>query len=122
MKSGSIPSPKAQFSNDTQAQDPASSALQLLTAADIPSASQDQLSKLNRSLCIWHKYRHTHWLWLFTSMLAVCASFFTIYHMGIGLLPGILGLNSAVWGRRYLGMQPAQQLDNLNWFFKVQSC
>ena len=55
-------------------------------------------------------------------MLAIVASFFTIYHMGIGLVPGLLGFSSALWGLQYLRMQPAQQLDTLKWFFKVQSC
>lgn len=91
-----------------------------LRAADLPNASQLDLSQLNQAHTVWRQHRCTHWLWVIASIAAVHVSFFTVYHIGLGILPGILGMVTAVWGLWWLCLQPGQQASNMKYFFKMQ--
>ncbi len=90
-----------------------------LSSADLPNASQLDLSQLNQARTVWHQHRCTHLLWEVASIAAVYVSFFTVYHIGLGILPGILGMVTAVWGLWWLSLQPGQQASNMKYFFKV---
>ena len=94
-------------------------ALVRLSSADLPNASQLDLSQLNQARTVWHQHRCTHWLWVIASIAAVYVSFFTVYHIGLGILPGVLGMVTAVWGLWWLCLQPDQQASNMKYFFKV---
>ena len=90
-----------------------------LSPADLPNASQLDLSQLNQARTVWHQHRCTHWLWVIASIAAVYVSFFTVYHFGLGIFPGILGMVTAVWGPWWLCLQPEQQASSVKYFFKV---
>ena len=90
-----------------------------LCSTDLPNASQLDLSQLNQARAVWHQHRCTHWLWVIASTAAVYVSFFTVYHIGLGIFPGILGMVTAVWGLWWLCLQPEQQASNMKYFFKV---
>ena len=90
-----------------------------LRSADLPNASQLDLSQMNQARTVWHQHRCTHWLWVTASIAAVYVSFFTVYHIGLGIFPGILGMVTAVWGLWWLCLQPEQQASNMRYFFKV---
>lgn len=90
-----------------------------LNSTDLPNASQLDLSQLNQARAVWHQYRCTHWLWVIASIGAVYVSFFTVYHIGLGIFPGILGMVTAVWGLWWLCLQPEQQASNMKYVFKV---
>lgn len=91
-----------------------------LSSADLPNASQLDLSQMNQARTVWHQHRCTHWLWVTASIAAVYVSFFTVYHIGLGIFPGILGMVTAVWGLWWLCLQREQQASNMRYFFKMQ--
>ncbi len=104
---------KQQLNNVTQ------QVLVPLSSADLPNASQLDLSQLIQARAVWHQHRCTHWLWVIASTAAVYVSFFTVYHIGLGIFPGILGMVTAIWGLWWLCLQPEQQASNMQYFFKV---
>lgn len=91
-----------------------------LNSTDLPNASQLDLSQLKQAQAVWHQHRCTQWLWVIASIAAVYVSFFTVYHIGLGIFPGILGIITAVWGLWWLRLQPVQQASNMKYFFKVR--
>ena len=95
-------------------------ALPKIVSADLPSASESDLTQLNQARSVWHNYRRTHRLWLCTSMLVTCASLMTQHGWGFGVLVGTLGVCTAWQGLRWLRAQPEQQASNLRPFFRVR--
>ncbi|DBB15371.1 TPA: hypothetical protein ACH3X3_003610 [Trebouxia sp. C0006] len=91
-----------------------------LNSTDLPNASQLDLSQLKQAQAVWHQHRCTQWLWVIASIAAVYVSFFTVYHIGLGIFPGILGIITAVWGLWWLRLQPVQQASNMKYCFKMQ--
>ena len=91
-----------------------------LSSADLPNASQLDLSQLIQARAVWHQHRCTHWLWVIASTAAEYVAFFTVYHIGLGIFPGILGMVTAVWGLWWLCLQPEQQASNMKYCFKVR--
>lgn len=95
-------------------------ALPKIVSADLPSASESDLTQLNQARSVWHNYRYTHRLWMCTSMLVACGSLMTQYSWGFGVLFGALGVCTAWQGLRWLHIPPEQQASNLRPFFRLQ--
>lgn len=49
---------------------------------------------------------------------------FILHHLpcGLGIVPGILGINTALWGLHWLRKQPEQQAQKTPFLFKVSFC
>lgn len=82
------------------------------------------ISKLERSMYVWHQHRAVLWVWNLISMFQMfllIATRSNSYFMAAAFLPSLLGQQTAYWGLSFSGWGLDTQKSMAKCFFKARS-